>query len=83
MSPLLYAICAEVLLEKIRKECPKAVVRAYADDTAATTPDIEHDGPILERIFKEFADFSGLNLNMKKTSLIPLRKLDARTLKSG
>ena len=33
LSPLLYAICAELLIERIRMELPSAVIRAYADNT--------------------------------------------------
>ena len=34
LSPLLFAICADLLIERIRSQIPSAVIRAYADDTA-------------------------------------------------
>ena len=47
LSPLLYAICAELLIERIRMELPSAVVRAYADDTAVLVQNIWIDIPTL------------------------------------
>ena len=34
LSPLLYAICAELLIERLRLELPSAVIRAYADHSS-------------------------------------------------
>ena len=43
LSPLLYAICAELLIERFRMEIPSAVIRAYADDTAVLVQNIWTD----------------------------------------
>ena len=72
LSPLLYAIVAEVLLDRIEKECPDMLVRAYADDTAVVTTDFQRDAPKLQRIFEEFGRISGLHLNGSKSVVIPL-----------
>ena len=46
LSPLLYALCAELLIERIRMEIPSALVRAYADDTAVLIQNLWTDAPI-------------------------------------
>ena len=72
LSPLLYAICAEILIERIRMEIPSAIVRAYADDTAVLLQDLWRDTPILAKIFADFGSMSNLHLNLNKTVIIPL-----------
>ena len=72
LSPLLYAVVAEVLLDRIEHECPAALVRAYADDTAVVTTDFRRDGPVLQCIYSEFGCISGLHLNAQKSIIIPL-----------
>ena len=64
LSSLLYAICAEPLLDKLRLSCPGLVVRAYEDDTVAVSEDIRRDGPVIAKVFEEFVSFSGLELNL-------------------
>ena len=72
LSPLLYAICAELLIERIRMEIPTALVRAYADDTAVLIQNLWTDTPVLARIFADFTNISNLHLNLSKTIVIPL-----------
>ena len=72
LSPLLCAIIAEVLLDKIEKECPETMARAYADDTAIVTNNFQRDAPTLQQIFSEFGRISGLHLNTSKSVIIPL-----------
>ena len=72
LSPLIYATVAEVLMDKIEDRCPDTLVRAYADDTALVLRDFWKEGPILQQIFKEFGDISGLRLNLSKCITIPL-----------
>ena len=72
LSPLLYAICAELLIERIRMELPSAVIRAYADDTAVLVQNLWTDIPILARIFSDFGNMANLRLNLSKTVVIPL-----------
>ena len=71
LSPLIFAICADLLLAKITKELPTATTRAYADDTAIVIRNIQEDLPVLETIFKEYEELTGLKLNLKKTALVP------------
>ena len=72
LSPLLYAVCADLLLERIRTTISTAVTRAYADDTAVIIQDILAEAPILAQIFQEFGNISNLHLNINKTVVIPL-----------
>ena len=65
LSPLLYAVCADLLIERIRTQLPSAVIRAYADDTAVLVQNLWLDAPILARIFEEFEKVSNLRLNLK------------------
>ena len=74
LSPLLYAVVAEVLLDRIEYECPAVLVRAYADDTAVVTTDFRRDGPVLQCICSVLACISGLHLISPKYIIIPLGK---------
>ena len=72
LSPLLYAVCADLLIERIRHKLPSAVVRAYADDTAVLVQNLWTDIPILARIFNDFGNMANLRRNLSKTVVIPL-----------
>ena len=72
MSPLLFAAAADVLLRRLQRLCPDVVFRAYADDLAAVVPAVTSSLPRLARIFGEFAQISGLHVNMAKTVFVPL-----------
>ena len=72
LSPLLYAVCAELLIERIRHRLPTAVVRAYADDTAVLVQDLWKDAPELAKILYDFGSMSNLTLNLQKTIVVPL-----------
>ena len=67
LSPLLYAICAELLIERIRLEIPSAAIRAYADDTAVLIQNLWTDASVLARIFTDFGNMFNLRLNLNKT----------------
>jgi hypothetical protein len=71
LSPILFAIVADLLLRKLQQEFPDSTIRAFADDTAI----VIHDMKLLPRIlsiFEEYAGFSNLGLNLSKTIVIPL-----------
>ena len=74
LSGLLFAICADVLLTKMREVlCNEDEIgRAFADDTAAVVNDYIKTIPVLARLFEEYEQISGLALNIKKTVFIPL-----------
>ena len=77
LSPVLFAICVDVLLKKIASVLDSGHrtdngVFAFADDTAVTIDDVEKYVPRLEKVFREFEAISGMRLNVAKTSLIPL-----------
>ena len=69
---MLYSIVAELLADNIEHHCPHTMVRSYADDTAIVSEDIWQEGPVLARLFAEFQKISGLALNLRKCSFIPL-----------
>ena len=74
LSGILFAICADVLLIRIRSKLQGVdeVVRAFADDTAAAVNDLFASLVTLADLFEEYANISGLELNIKKTVVIPL-----------
>lgn len=72
ISPQIFCICADLLLEKIKHALPTAIVRAYADDAAVVVQELDTDLPVLQRVFAEYSHMSGLTLNVKKTVIIPL-----------
>lgn len=75
LSPLLYAIAADALLENICTAIPDAVVRAYADDTAVVLTDFWSQAPLLAKIFDDFGALSNLRLNFEKCVIIPLNPI--------
>ena len=54
LSPLLFAVCVDILLRMIAQRLGDATVRAFADDIAAVLSDVSIQIPILEEIFIEF-----------------------------
>ena len=72
LSPLIYAVVAESLLDTIEARCPDAFVRAYADDTALVLKDFWGSAPALVDVFDTFERISGLRLNTAKSFVIPL-----------
>ena len=72
ISPLLFAAAVDVLLRILQKRVPGGIFRAFADDIGAVLEDWDRDQPIVEQVFREFAVMSGLELNIRKTVLIPL-----------
>ena len=69
---MVYAVSAEIQLDKLEIELESVFVRAYADDTALLLKNFTTDAPKLATIFEEFEQVSGLRLNMKKSVIIPL-----------
>ena len=72
LSPLVYAVVAESLLDTVEARSGGTFVRAYADDTALVVRDFWAEAPELARIFRDFEQISGLRLNKQKSFVIPL-----------
>ena len=72
LSPLLFAVCVDILLRMLEVKIGGIVVKAFADDVASVVKDWLSQGPLMEVIFSEFALISNLHLNIKKTVCIPL-----------
>ena len=62
----------DLLLRLLAKRFPDLVARAFADDTAAVSPDISSHAANLLDVFRRYEAMSGLALNMRKTVIIPL-----------
>ena len=80
LSPLLFAIVADLLLRRLKNRLPQALVRAFADDTGVVVPDFASYAPTIMSIFQEFAKISNLALNLSKTVLIPLWESSADSI---
>ena len=72
LSPLLFAVCVDILLRKLMHDLPDCSCKAFADDIAAVISDWELQGPVLEGIFKDFELISNLSLDISKTICMPL-----------
>ena len=72
LSPLLFAICYDVLLTALDK-VPDHVSLAFADDLAAGAESLDTILAIL-RIINTFAKHSGLGLNIRKTTVLTTRE---------
>ena len=77
LSPLVYALVAEVLLDKLEQEVDGLYAKAYADDTAIILKDFWASLPTVTRIFEEWAKISGLHLNLAKSVIVPLNAVQA------
>ena len=72
ISPLLFAAAVDVLLRMLAKRLPTGTFRAFADDIGTVVEDWPGSAAILQQVFSEFEDMSGLALNIEKTVCIPL-----------
>ena len=71
LSPVLFAVAADLLLRRLRRLLPATLARAYADDLALTTRSLYQDLPVLETVFAEFERRSGRRLYVFSTQLSP------------
>ena len=72
LSPIVYALVAEDLLDLIDDLVPGCFTRAYADDTAIVIQDFWKAAPSLIKLFEDWCKVSGLSLNLTKSVIIPL-----------
>ncbi len=71
LSPLLFAICGDLLLSRLSAALPADTMRAYADDLALVSKDIRASAAVFGSIFGEFALLFGLGLNLRRTVFVP------------
>ena len=83
LSPLLYVIAMDGLLRRIRRNIPRALTRAYADDTAAVLQNLGVELPRFQAIFTELAAAANLHLNLAKCVLIPLGDRSCSAVKAS
>ena len=72
LSPLLFAVASDLLLFRLERLLPSALVRAYADDLVILVERALAQLPTLHRLFDDYARISGLRLNFRKTVFVPL-----------
>jgi hypothetical protein len=72
LSPLLFALCGDLLLRRIQLLLPGDMCRAYADDIGLVSKDVFASSQQFVPAFEEFAKISGLALNLGKTIFVPL-----------
>ena len=71
LSPLLFAVCVDMLLRTLELCVPGTTCKAFTDDIAAVVEDWDNHALILENVFREFSEISSLALNIDKTVCIP------------
>ena len=67
LSPLIYAVAAELLPDAIEQRAPEAFVKAYADDAPLVLQEFWKAAPGLANTFADFERMSGLRLSMTKS----------------
>ena len=72
LSPLLFAVIADLVLRRLQRLFPSALVRAYADDIAMILNNGLGNLRLLEHLLGEYALLSGLHVHHGKTVLVPL-----------
>jgi len=72
LSPLLFAVIADLVLRRLQRLFPSALVRAHADDIAMILNNGLGNLRLLEQVFWEYALLSGLHVHHGKTVLVPL-----------
>ena len=70
LSPIIYSLVAETLMDKLEEEVEGLFVRAYADDTVLVVKDLDGALRKLERIFGDYERCSGLRINAKRSVLV-------------
>ena len=83
LSGILFAMCVDVLLIKLQRVMRQGEdLRAFADDIGGVFGNYTIALPILAVLFQEFQSISALQLNVKKTVLVPLwPATDTKTLR--
>ena len=72
LSPLLFAVVADLLLRRLQRHLPSTLIRAYADDIALVLKSGIENLKRLEHMFQEYYLLSGLCIHHVKTVLVPL-----------
>ena len=83
LSPVLFAIVADLLLRRIRRAVPGALTRAYADDIALVLRDWRESAPVLASLLAEYGTISGLELNMDKCVWVDLAETSPALARSA
>ncbi len=67
MSPTLFVLCLDMLLDQLAKSLPAdSTLRAFADDIGLSVRNRREAIAILANRFHHFAQYSSLTLNLQK-----------------
>ena len=73
LSPIIFAVIVDMLLRKLDRTLgEEGCTRAFADDTAVVTNNIFEKLRDIAKLFEEYGQLSGLDLNYNKTIIVPL-----------
>ena len=75
LSPLLFAMAADLLFKRLTRKLPSSCFKAYADDLAMATRNLFKDITLLEPLFEEYYLLSGLKLHYGKSVIVPLSNI--------
>ena len=63
MSPTLFVLCIDILIDKLTRNLPPtSTLRAFADDIGLAIQNRSHSLPIIAPIFHQFGKYSSLHL---------------------
>ena len=80
LSPLLFVLVIDLVLRRIQRLLPTAVIKAFADDIALVVDNVGIALGVLQDIFRELELVAGLGLDKPKCLLIPLWVADHRAV---
>ena len=60
LSPLLFVVTSDLLLRRLNDLIPEVVTRAFADDLALVHSHIMNNTQLLQDLFEEYHNISGL-----------------------
>ena len=75
LSPLLFALAADLLLQRLSRALPRSCFRAYADDLAMISFNMFNDIPLLEPLVEEYYLLLGLKLHYGKSVIVQLFRM--------
>ena len=78
-----FAVASDLLLCRLQRLVPAALVRAYADDLVVVTAGLLRELQTLHRLFEEYARISGMRLNFRKCVIVPLCSYAVQDLRAA
>jgi hypothetical protein len=79
LSPLIFALVIDLVLRRIKRRLPSALIKAFADDIAIVVNNVGEAMGLLQEIVEELELIAGLGFNRPKCVLIPLWGTTSKT----